>query len=191
MTKELLLALIAQGKTQRQIAAETGKSQTSIRYWRNKFGIKHRFKHEVYTKEHLSRVVAESLSLAGVLKKLHISISSAAYRYLKQRIARDSISTCHFTGQRTNAGVIKLTPAAIFASTKDRLPAKYLRRALLASGSAYRCNECGLSAWRKKALCLEIDHIDGNRCNNQKKNLRFMCPNCHSQTPTYGQRSAN
>ncbi len=30
------------------------------------------------------------------------------------------------------------------------------------------------------------DHIDGNRSNNREENLRWLCPNCHSQTPTFG-----
>jgi hypothetical protein len=31
-----------------------------------------------------------------------------------------------------------------------------------------------------------IDHIDGDHTNNQFDNLRLLCPNCHSLTPTYG-----
>lgn len=54
-----------------------------------------------------------------------------------------------------------------------------------------RCCECG---WNKinhftNTLPLEIDHIDGNSDNNQEDNLRLLCPNCHSLTPTY--RGAN
>ena len=40
--------------------------------------------------------------------------------------------------------------------------------------------------WRGKELRLEIDHIDGSRFNNTLENLRILCPNCHSQTETYG-----
>ena len=36
---------------------------------------------------------------------------------------------------------------------------------------------------------LEVDHIDGNSENNSEENLRLICPNCHSLTPTY--RGAN
>ena len=44
---------------------------------------------------------------------------------------------------------------------------------------------CGINEWNGKPLKLHLDHIDGNRKNSKRKNLRFLCPNCHSQTKTY------
>ena len=33
---------------------------------------------------------------------------------------------------------------------------------------------------------VQIEHIDGNSDNNSLENLKLLCPNCHSLTPTYG-----
>jgi predicted nucleic acid-binding Zn ribbon protein len=55
----------------------------------------------------------------------------------------------------------------------------------LTENQGYKCSCCGISEWNSKSIVLEIDHIDGNSENNRPENLRFICPNCHSQTDTY------
>lgn len=48
-----------------------------------------------------------------------------------------------------------------------------------------KCWTCGIEEWNKKTIVMEIEHIDGNSENNNLENLSLICPNCHSQTPTY------
>lgn len=48
-----------------------------------------------------------------------------------------------------------------------------------------KCFACGIDSWNGLPLVLELDHKDGNHTNNTEKNLRHLCPNCHSQTDTY------
>ena len=47
------------------------------------------------------------------------------------------------------------------------------------------CYTCGVTHWLDNPITLELDHIDGNSLNNSPDNLRMLCPNCHSQTPTF------
>lgn len=66
-----------------------------------------------------------------------------------------------------------------------------LKKHLLEYGIPYKCNCCGISDWLAKPITLEIDHIDGFRNHNNPENLRFLCPNCHSQTSTWRGRNIN
>jgi hypothetical protein len=59
------------------------------------------------------------------------------------------------------------------------------KRYLIEECGGYHCAMCGISEWNKNSISLHIDHIDGNSDNNLPSNLRFLCPNCHSQTETY------
>ena len=62
-------------------------------------------------------------------------------------------------------------------------------RLLQAATLENRCGECGLSEWLGKPLSIHIDHINGVKDDHLLENLRMLCPNCHSQTDTYGARN--
>ena len=49
----------------------------------------------------------------------------------------------------------------------------------------YKCAGCGIEDWNGKYIPLELDHINGKRDDHRLENLRFLCPNCHSQTDTF------
>jgi 5-methylcytosine-specific restriction endonuclease McrA len=51
------------------------------------------------------------------------------------------------------------------------------------------CALCGLRDWKGRALSLHLDHINGKKNDHRLENLRMLCPNCHSQTETYGGRN--
>lgn len=79
---------------------------------------------------------------------------------------------------------------SIAKSTKWGQIPNYLRRYIFEKFD----NKCCLCGWSKinpytNSLPLEIDHINGDSENNSEENLRLICPNCHSLTPTY--RGAN
>lgn len=64
---------------------------------------------------------------------------------------------------------------------------KHVRHYLLETNNG-KCSECGWSKVNPTTgkVPLQIDHIDGDPHNHSRENLRVLCPNCHSLTPTYG-----
>ncbi|HEY1293663.1 MAG TPA: HNH endonuclease [Chloroflexota bacterium] len=65
-----------------------------------------------------------------------------------------------------------------------------VRKSLLELGRRHECETCGLGTlWRSKALVLQVDHINGLHHDYRPENLRFLCPNCHSQTVNFAVRN--
>lgn len=60
-------------------------------------------------------------------------------------------------------------------------------RTYLIEQANYQCSQCGWGEINPTTgkVPLEVDHIDGDCYNNVAENLRVLCPNCHSLTPTY------
>lgn len=62
-----------------------------------------------------------------------------------------------------------------------------LRRAIIKRANN-RCSTCGWAEIHPVTglVPLHVHHEDGNYKNNVSSNLRVLCPNCHSLTPTFG-----
>ncbi|MBI3650547.1 MAG: HNH endonuclease [Acidobacteria bacterium] len=143
----------------------------------------------------LRPLVEASLSYAEVLRRLGLKQTGGSQCNIKRLVQQYGIRTDHFLGQARNRGDQHKGPEKASAEQililRDPLahPEKAfkLRRAMLEIGMPFQCAMCGIEAiWNGKPLMLTIDHINGHRHDNRRANLRFLCPNCHSQTSTFG-----
>lgn len=96
-----------------------------------------------------------------------------------------------FTPNQPGKGLIKKRPIKI--KTIDILQGKYpnfqtykLKNRLLKEGYLEnKCYCCGITVQNNNPIKFDLHHIDGNNKNHKLNNLLLICPNCHSQTPTY------
>jgi hypothetical protein len=152
-----------------------------------------RFPSMKYTKQILENAVKKSSCYADVLRELNIKISGGMHLHIKNRIKYFNICVDHFKKsneflQRKAYRTKMLTSKEILVrnrinSRKDKR--HLLIRAMLEMGIKEECSKCGIKDWNNEFLNLHIDHINGDWTDNTLNNLRFLCPNCHSQTPTY------
>jgi hypothetical protein len=125
--------------------------------------------------------------MSGVLRTLGIRLAGGNHSHIKKMIQRYEIDTSHFTGKLWNKGGRSLSrkPVSevltIWPEGSNRPKAKQLRNCMIDLGVNLVCSECKISDWNGKTLVLEIDHINQNWLDNRLENLRFLCPNCHSQ----------
>ena len=124
-------------------------------------------------------VVAESLTVAEVCRKIGLAPKGGNYKTVKHHIVRLGLSTTHHVGQAWNRDNY---------SKPDSRKSKNTIRAALIREYGHECWQCGFQEWQGKPVPLEMDHIDGNNSNNDLNNLRILCCNCHAQTATFRNR---
>ncbi|WP_405916996.1 HNH endonuclease signature motif containing protein [Streptomyces sp. NBC_00728] len=149
----------------------------------------------------LRQAVAQSLSIAGVLRLLGRPDNSRLRILVPRLTEAHGIHTSHFLGQAHQRGKPGTTPIRrpeeilVAHSGERRTRTPLLRRALREIGVPEECAECGTgSEWLGEPMTLEVDHINGDWSDDRRGNLRLLCPNCHAITSTWcrgGRRRAS
>lgn len=147
-------------------------------------------------RETLESIVKKCSSIAEIIRQLSYgAVTGGTYKSVKERLRQDGIDFAHIQlGLSNRKGIMPAT-----ALSKEEAVRKWFVRDKSISSNHniinhikrhnlidYRCEKCSNSGdWQGSELTLQLDHIDGDANNNQIENLRWLCPNCHSQTPTF------
>lgn len=140
-----------------------------------------------YTDSQITEAVKHSSCILDVLSALGTTRTcGSSHKRMTMRIRKLQLDTSHFkrpTDISSEKTKLKAVDIFVYNRRKGlRERSNVLRRLLIESGELFKCKICDQSDdWKGKKLVLEIDHIDKDPLNNVKDNLRFLCPNCHSQ----------
>jgi hypothetical protein len=175
VTREHVARLLAQGQSIAEIARTLSLSKGTVSYHARRLGIAPdpRFARR-YDWAAIRRYYEEGHTVRECRDRFGFDLSSWA-----EALRRGDI--------------VRLTPKQRFeayAHSGRSLPRASLKRLLLDAGlKREQCERCGIDEWRGQRLSIALHHLNGNPADNRLENIRFLCPNCHSQTENYGGRN--
>lgn len=140
--------------------------------------------------EQFIKMVKESISGSDFMRKIgYASSSSSLRKYVKNRCENLGISfpqNKYVPNTEQANKKHRISDKDFFVKGIER-DNKGIRKRILQNGYIeYKCAICSQKpVWNNKSLVLQIDHINGDHLDNRLENIRFLCPNCHSQTDTF------
>lgn len=138
---------------------------------------------DTFTKEELAEKVKEANSIRDLVLKLGYKTDGGdSYKTVKNRIEQYGFDISHFYTQER----INRTPENIFVENSTANQSVLRRWYEKGHYTEYKCAICGMPPeWNGRPLTLTLDHINGKHRDDRLENLRWICPNCDRQLPTY------
>lgn len=154
-----------------------------------------------WSEEYLRTLIAKSNSVSDIIRLAGKKPSGGMHRHITGLIRRYNIDTSKFegfVGQAWSRGKthaddprIKRLPDSVIFIENGSISRSQVRKRFLKTLVPYVCSECRLlPEWNGLPLTLHMDHINGISTDHRLENLRWLCPNCHSQTSTFSNKKA-
>lgn len=146
-----------------------------------------------WKKENLEPIVKTSYTKSEILRKMELNCNNGGHhRSLNMYIKQYGLDISHLKGHAWNKGKTlnfpsKISNENLFVENSTSHTSTIKKRIIKDKLIPYKCLHCSNDGkWNEKPISLHLDHINGEPTDNRLENLRFLCPNCHSQTETYG-----
>jgi hypothetical protein len=176
-TREAVRARLEAGMSQTEIAVELGLSKGTVCYHARRIGVEgdQRYRRR-YDWEQIQRAHESGMSMRECQREF--GFSTAAWHEARKRGVL-----------ATRAPGIPIDELLVAGKARNR---GHVRARLLKAGlKEERCENCGLDEWQGSPLRVTLHHVNGDPYDNRLENLRFLCPNCHSQTPNFSGRNGH
>lgn len=144
--------------------------------------------------EGFEALVMESPSVSAILGRVGLVNKGGNQATVWKRINHLGIQTPHLVrgrGQNTSARPSQAVPLdEIIQGFHPDYRTGLLKHRLFAAGlKENQCEECEVDSWCSKPLVCQLEHVNGDSRDHRFENLKILCPNCHSQTPTFAGRN--
>ena len=148
-------------------------------------------------KKKFIRLVKKSNTISEILNHFGLQNKGHNHRTIKKRIQEEGLQfeLNRINKHRKQVFINNLKLPSIIP-IKDILiknppySKKFLKDRIIKErilkNKCYICNQPPI--WNNLSLVLQLDHINGDSLDYRLKNLRLLCPNCHTQTETFGSR---
>lgn len=144
--------------------------------------------------EKLINLLKNASSLSEIMRELKVNPNNTYARAVVKAFAEEqNIRIPIFNRTMSSRNRIAANKEDKIASlfvigteTVSRLSLKFYINKFELLPNKCMANGCTVTnEWNSKHINLHLDHINGNDLDNRLENLRYLCPNCHSQTDTY------